>query len=83
MKINERVPILLSKNAIALIQIFTKFDNLEDSWIIDISNYYENNKNIYKKAAKQFVSQLEGQWCIEFMEELQKEINICLEKIGN
>ena len=72
----ERKPILLSKNDIALIQIFNKSDNLLDISIGAWDHFaYEETA---QDAAKQFISQLEGRWTPRFMKALRDEINSLL-----
>lgn len=66
-KKQKRTPIVLNKNSVALLHIFTRNDLLDDMWTIDIGDdYYE----IIKNSAKQFINQLEGQECDLFLEEL-------------
>ena len=72
----ERKPILLSKNDIALIQIFHKSDDLLDISIGAWDNFAY--KETAQDAAKQFISQLEGRWTPRFLKALRDEINILL-----
>ena len=74
----NRTPILLNHNAIALIHIFTKYDELEDMWLTDIEEYMDKNYDGYEHAAQQFVAQLEGQWCRKFMYHLRDEIDAAI-----
>jgi len=69
----RRTPIVLSKNTIAMIHIFEKYDDMDDLWMYDLSKYAEENYEQYEKAAKQFISQLKEHWCVLFMEHLIKE----------
>lgn len=73
----KRKPIVLSPHAIALIQIFDRNDYLEDVWTTDFDEY--TTKEDMESAAKQFIEQLEEQWCEAFMEALRDEINKLLE----
>ena len=72
----ERKPIVLSKNDIALIQIFHKSDDLLDISIGAWDNFVE--KEAAKDAAKQFISQLKGKATPRFMKALRDEINLLL-----
>jgi len=69
----RRAPIVLNKNTVALIHIFEKYDDLEDMWMHDLDKYMIENYEEHEKAAKQFISQLEGHYCVLFMENLIKE----------
>jgi len=71
-KMLERKPIVLSKNNIALIQIFHKSDELLDVSIGAMGRFIEEED--VGDAAKQFVSQLKGAWTPRFMKALKKEI---------
>ena len=72
----ERKPIVLSKNDIALIQIFHKSDDLLDISIGALDNFI-NEEDVHD-AAKQFISQLENKWTPRFMKALRDEINSLL-----
>ena len=41
---------------------------------------YEADYNIHREAAKQFIQQLEGHWCIMFLEALRDECNKIIEE---
>ncbi len=41
---------------------------------------YEADYNIHREAAKQFIKQLEGYWCIMFIEALRDECNKVIEE---
>ena len=73
--INMRKPIYLSKNAVALITVFTRPDKLEDMWITDYDEYYEDHKKIAEEAAEQFMEQLELHYNELFLRALKKEIS--------
>ena len=72
----ERKPIVLSKNNIALIQIFHKSDDLLDISIGAMDRFIE--AETMNDAAKQFISQLKGKWTPQFMRALNEEIEILL-----
>ena len=72
----ERKPIVLSKNNIALIQIFHKSDDLLDISIGAMDRFIE--EETMNDAAKQFISQLKGKWTPQFMRALNEEIEILL-----
>jgi len=61
------MPIVLNKNTIALIHIFTKYDDIEDLWIWDSEGYEKEYWATFEGAAKQFVEQLKGHWTPDFM----------------
>lgn len=67
----RRTPIVLNKNAVALIHIFSKHDRLDDMWIID-TDWMSNHQN-YRESAKEFLDQLEGEYCDLFLEQLALE----------
>ena len=73
----ERKPIVLSKNDVALIQIFHKSDDLMDISIGALNGFIE--RECVEDAAKQFVLQLKGAWTPRFMRALIKEIENILE----
>jgi len=70
-----RKPILLSKNTVAFIQIFTKTDDLEDvmwgCW--DFEKGYDCRK-MWEGAAKEFMAQLKNKCAPRFFMTLQEEI---------
>lgn len=70
-----RKPIYLSKNAVALITVFTRPDKLEDMWVADSSEYNEDYKKVAEEAARQFIEQLEGRYNKLFLRALKREIN--------
>ena len=72
----KRKPIVLSKNDIALIQIFHKSDDLLDISIGALDRFMEEED--VHDAAKQFISQLENKWTPRFMKALRDEINLLL-----
>ena len=72
----ERKPIVLSKNDIALIQIFHKSDDLLDISIGALDRFM-NEEDVHD-AAKQFISQLKGRATPRFMKALRDEINLLL-----
>jgi hypothetical protein len=71
----RRTPILINNHAVALLHIFTRYDHLEDLWTVDADGLDKEKWEMYDEAAKQFVEQLEDQWCIKFMEALRDEID--------
>lgn len=74
----ERKPIVLSKNNIALIQIFHKTDDILDVSIGAMDRFIE--KEDVHDAAKQFIAQLKGAWTPRFMKALRDEIEVLLEE---
>lgn len=76
----RRAPILLSAHTVALILIYSRHDHMDDIWTSDVPQYYEDVYNVHEAAAKQFVEQLDGHWCVKFMEALIKEIRLRIKK---
>ena len=84
----KREPILLSNHVVASIHLFQRYANFDDMWEIDaieaqwdkgLGGPYEYHEQ-HIHAAKQFVKQLEGHWCVAFMEALKNEIDLELKK---
>jgi hypothetical protein len=78
MKVNKkfkREPIILSKNNAAMIYMYHRCDELEDilSEEVQLDEYILENYEQYEKAGQQFISQLNGRYCVAFMKNLIKE----------
>ena len=75
-----RKPIVLSKNTVAWIQIFKKHDDIEDVMygVWDEENGYDGSE-LWKKAAKEFISQLKNQSSPSFLKALIEECQNVLE----
>ena len=73
----------MSKNAIALIHVFTRYDRLEDLWTPspEMDKFIQEQIEKTDKAAKQFIAQLEGHWTPRFLKALRKEIDKELKKL--
>ena len=71
----SRKPIYLDKNAVALITVYTRYDNIEDMWVTDYPEYLEDPKKVAEEAAEQFMEQLDGRYNKLFLMSLRKEIN--------
>ena len=73
----DRKFIQLNRDIAMLIHLFEKDSNhsWEDIWLQDLTGIYEKDMLLYKEAAEQFINQLEGQWCIAFLEALRDECN--------
>jgi hypothetical protein len=71
----RREPIVLDKNAVALIHIFERYDELDDMFNenLDSKEYFEESMEQYRKSAQQFIAQLKDQGCVAFMENLIEE----------
>lgn len=71
----DRKFIQLSRNIGMLIHLFEKdFDHSwEDVLLQDFTGVYERDHFLYRDAAKQFIDQLEGNWCVAFLEALRDE----------
>lgn len=72
----DRHPIYLSPHAIALIKIYSRTDYFSDLWTqeFDTIKGAFSKFDKYELSAKQFIKQLEGQQCYNFMEKLLIEI---------
>lgn len=74
--------IQLSRNVVLLLHIFEK--DVDHSWedvhLQDFEGVYETDYNIHREAAKQLINQLEGHWCIMFLEALRDECNKIIEE---
>lgn len=75
-----RAPIMIGRHTVVVMHVFTRMDHLEDVWMDEVEPYYKEQQNLYKSAAKQFIDQLEDNWCVAFLEALQKEIEQELKK---
>lgn len=71
----DRKFIQLDINTAMLIHLFEKDSehSWEDIWLQDFTGVYERDMLLYKEAAKQFIDQLEGNWCVAFLEALRDE----------
>jgi len=71
----DRKFIQLDRNVCMLIHLFEKDDDhsWEDVWLQDFTGVYEKDCLLYKDAAKQLIDQLEGNWCVAFLEALRDE----------
>lgn len=71
----DRKFIQLDRNICMLIHLFEKDDDhsWEDVWLQDFTGVYERDMLLYEEAAKQFIKQLEGHYCIAFLEALRNE----------
>jgi hypothetical protein len=72
-KYKTTVPILINKNNVAKINIFEKYNKLEEDWIL--KNYINNNCEFYDDAAKEFFSQLKIGCSVSFIENLILEFS--------
>ena len=71
----DRKFIQLSRDIGMLIHLFEKDSDhtWEDVWLQDFTGVYERDMLLYEEAAKQFIEQLEGHYCIAFLEALRNE----------
>lgn len=74
-----RFPIITSSHAILVIHVFKRTEYLEDViWMNDFEPKWQEDVEMYKRAAEQFINQLEGRYCDLFLQEL---IKVCQEKL--
>lgn len=71
----DRHPIQLSEHTIALIKLYSRTDYLEDCFVVDMSEHVCMKNKDYKKAAQQFINQLEGRWNGVFIDYLIEELS--------
>ena len=73
----DRKFIQINRDTAILIHLFEKDKNhsWEDLWLHDFIGVYEKDVALYKESAKQFIDQLEGHWCLAFIEALRDECN--------
>ena len=77
----DRRPIVLNSDAVALIQIYTHTSDVMDIWKQDLDLCIQNDPYAaYVDAAKELINQLEEHWCFAFMEALVSEIRKTIEK---
>lgn len=76
----KRKFIQLRSDVLVLLHIFEKdsYHSLEDISLEDHEEVWKMDSTLYKESAKQFIDQLEGHWCVAFLEALRDE---CIERI--
>ena len=76
----KRKFIQLRSDVLVLLHIFEKdsYHSFEDISLEDNEEVWEMDHALYKESAKQFIDQLEGHWCVAFLEALRDE---CIERI--
>lgn len=76
----KRKFIQLRSDVLVLLHIFEKDSDhsLEDICLEDHEEVWKMDSTLYKESAKQFIDQLEGHWCVAFLEALRDE---CIERI--
>lgn len=76
----KRKFIQLRSDVLVLLHIFEKDADhaFEDINLEDHEEVWKIDRNLYKESAKQFIDQLEGHWCVAFLEALRDE---CIERI--
>ena len=71
----KRKFIQLRRDVLILLHIFEKDTDhsFEDMSLEDYEEVWKMDHTLYKESAKQFIDQLEGHWCIAFLEALRDE----------
>ena len=71
----KRKFIQLRRDTLILLHIFEKDvdHSFEDMSLEDHEEVWKIDNTLYKESAKQFIDQLEGHWCIAFLEALRDE----------
>ena len=77
----ERFPIILGQHSVIVVHVFKRTSKLEDViWMSDFEPKWVDDAEMYKRAANQFIDQLEGKYCDMFLMEL---IKACEDKLKN
>lgn len=78
----KRKLIQIHKDIAILIHIFEKDTDhsFEDIWLNDLTGVYETDIELLRGSAKQLIDQLEGHWCIAFLEALRDECDARIEQ---
>ena len=78
----KRKFIQLRRDVLILLHIFEKDvdHSFEDMSLEDHKEVWKIDNTLYKESAKQFIDQLEGHWCIMFLEALRDECNKVIEE---
>jgi hypothetical protein len=76
----KRFPVIMGAHDVLVVHVFERTDNLEDViWMSDFEPKMYDDIEVYKRAASQFIDQLEGCYCDMFLMEL---IEVCREKLN-
>ena len=74
----HREPIILSPHAVAVIHVFTKDEDIEEIFAFDYLDFFgreaSGSRELFRIAAREFISQLKGHYCKLFLEMLRDEI---------
>lgn len=78
----KRTLIQLNKDVAMLIHILEKDSDhsFEDIWLHNLTGVYETDLELLRSSAKQLIDQLEGNWCIAFLEALRDECDARIEQ---
>ena len=75
----KRFPIIMGPHDVIVVHVFERNDKLEDVvWMSDFEPKMYDDVGVYKRAAEQFIDQLEGCYCDMFLMEL---IKVCENKL--
>ena len=75
----KRFPIITGPHDVIVVHVFERNDKLEDViWMEDFEPKWKEDAEMYKRAAEQFIDQLEGSYCDMFLMEL---IKVCENKL--
>ena len=75
-----RTPIHFSDHACAVVHIFERSDRMDDIWMHDHEDLWQERYDRSKEAAEQLISQLGEQWNVLFMNALvEKTFDTLLE----
>ena len=75
----KRFPVLINKNTVMVVHVFTRHDCLEDIWMYDCEHVHKQETN-HTNEAKQFIDQLEGLCTPRFLMNLRDAITDKLSK---
>jgi len=77
-EVRDRKPILLNRYTVALIFLYKREGGFDEMCLSDYEA--QDMIELQKKAAKEFIDQLEDEWCLDFMKTLRDEINTRIDK---
>jgi len=70
-------PVILHRNVMLLLHIFERksgvMTGLREAWLMDNDEYDEWTYDLYTESAQELIRQLQGHWCIKFIEALTDE----------
>ena len=74
----KRTPIQIGHDTVVVLHVLTGTSHIEDWWLQDIDKVSEAEYELFEKSAKQFIDQLEENYCDAFLMHLMK---VCYDKL--